>query len=379
MAADVAGAFRGSAVSVLLGVVLAMVLVPALGVVPSRAATAPVPLGTAAGFSVLAASTVTNTGATVISTDLGLSPGTSVTGFPPGAVGGTIHAADATAAQAQADQIAAYDNAAGRTPDTTLAGDIGGRTLKPGVYASASSLAITGTLTLDGQGDPNAVFIIQLGSTLTTGTASTVSLTNGTQACNVFWQVGSSATLGTGSTFNGTILALTSITVTTGVSVTGRALAHNGAVTLDTDAVDGTAGEPGSLSISAPETRSLGSGAAGTTIAGALGEVTVDDTRGPGPSDWTATVAATDLTETGAPHIPAGALTYTPGAPVSGAGNGVFTPGTTGTLSATPRTAYSYEEGTGSNRLVWNPVLRIAVPFTAPGGTYSGTVTHSVA
>jgi hypothetical protein len=379
MAADVVRAFRRSAGSSFLAVGMAMALIPAFGVAPSSAATAPVALGTAADFSVLGASTVTNTGATVISTNLGLSPGTSVTGFPPGTVGGTIHAADATAAQAQADQIAAYNDAAGRTPTTTLAGDIGGTTLTPGVYNSTSSLGVTGTLTLNGQGDPNAVFIIQMGSTLTTGAASTVNLTNGTQACNVFWQVGSSATLGTGSTFNGTILALTSITVTTGAKITGRTLAHNGAVTLDTNTVDGTACEPGSLSISAPGASSLGSGAADTTITNTLGEVTVDDTRGTGPSDWIAAVTATDLTEPGAPHIPPSAMTYTSGAPVSGVGNGIFTPGTAGTLSAIPRTAYSHTAGTGNNQLTWNPTLSIAIPFTAPGGIYTGTVTHSVA
>ncbi|GAB2844522.1 hypothetical protein GCM10027176_55290 [Actinoallomurus bryophytorum] len=379
MAANVVRAFRGSAGSALLAVGMTLAFIPAFAVPPSSAATAPVALGTAADFSVLGASTVTNTGPTVISTNLGLSPGTSVTGFPPGAVGGTIHAADATAAQAQADQIAAYNDAAGRTPTTTLAGDIGGTTLTPGVYGSTSSLGITGTLTLNGQGDPNAVFIIQMGSTLTTATASTVNLTNGAQACNVFWQVGSSATLGTGSTFKGTILALTSITVTTGVSITGRTLAHNGAVTLDTNAIDGTTCEPGSLSISTPSARSLGSGTADTTITNTLGEVTVDDTRGTGPSDWIATVTSTDFTEPGAPHIPPSAMTYRPGAPISGTGDGLFTPGTTGTLSSTPRTAYSHTAGTGTNHLTWNPTLSIAIPFTAPGGTYTGTVTHSVA
>jgi hypothetical protein len=150
---------------------------------------------------------------------------------------GTIHAADAVAAQAQVDLTAAYNDAAGRTPATALPGDIGGMTLTPGVYNASSSLGITGTVTLDGQGDPNAVFIIQVGSALTTASGSVVNLINGAQACNVFWQVGSSATLGTGSTFNGNILALTSITATTGANVNGRLLARNGAVTLDTNVV----------------------------------------------------------------------------------------------------------------------------------------------
>ncbi|GAB2825826.1 hypothetical protein GCM10027176_32770 [Actinoallomurus bryophytorum] len=203
----------------------------------ARAATAPVNLGTAGNFAVLGGQTVTNTGPSVITGDLGVSPGSAVTGFPPGTVFGTIHAADAVAAQAQVDLTAAYNDAAGRTPATALPGDIGGLTLTPGVYNASSSLGLTGTVTLDGQGDPNAVFIIQVGSALTTASGSVVNLINGAQACNVFWQVGSSATLGTGSTFSGNVLALTSISATTGANVNGRLLARNGAVTLDTNVV----------------------------------------------------------------------------------------------------------------------------------------------
>jgi hypothetical protein len=344
-----------------------------------RAAQTPVDLGAADSFSVLAGTTVTNTGATVIGLDLGLSPGSAVTGFPPGTVSGTVHAADAAAAQAQADLTAAYDDAAARTPSTTVAGDIGGQTLTPGVYNSTSSLGITGTLTLDGQGDPNAVFIIQMGSTLTTASASTVNLINGAQACNVFWQVGSSATLGTNSTLRGDILALTSITVTTGVRIIGRALARNGAVTLDTNDIAGGTCAPGALTISVPASRSLGTGAPATTVTFTLGNVTVDDLRGANPAAWTATVSSTDFTATGVPSIPAGAVTYTPNAEVSHVGNGTFTAGTAGTLSSSTRTAYVHTGGTGSNQLIWNPTLTVAVPNTATATTYTGTIMHSVA
>ncbi|GAB2825832.1 hypothetical protein GCM10027176_32780 [Actinoallomurus bryophytorum] len=216
----------------------------AVGRPHAHAGQPPVNLGTAANFGVLAGSTVTNTGPTVVNGDVGLSPGTAVTGFPPGTVSGTIHAADAVAAQAQIDLTAAYNDAASRGPAALVAGDLGGQTLTPGVYQSGSSLGITGTVTLDGQGDPNAVFIIQMGSTLTTASNSRVRLINRAQAANVFWQVGSSATLGTNSIFVGNILALTSITVTTGVKIFGRALARNGAVTLDTNIIRSTAGEP---------------------------------------------------------------------------------------------------------------------------------------
>ena len=196
-----------------------------------------VELGAAGSFSVLGASTVTNTGPTNLGGDLGVSPGTAITGFPPGTLQGTTHSADAQAGAAHTDLQAAYNDAAGRTPTETVAGDLVGRTLNAGVYNSASSLALSGTLTLDAQGDPEAVFIFQMGSTLTTASASHVTLINGAQPSHVFWQVGSSATLGTGSSITGTIMALASITVTTGVTIQGHALALNGAVTLDTNTI----------------------------------------------------------------------------------------------------------------------------------------------
>ncbi|MEO6957614.1 MAG: ice-binding family protein [Antricoccus sp.] len=202
---------------------------------PADAAEAPVGLGTAASYSVLAGTTVTNTGPSKLSGDLGVSPGTAITGFGTGngTAAGATHAGDAAALQAQKDLVTAYDDAAGRAPTALVAGDLVGKTLTAGVYKSTDSLALSGTLTLDAQGDPNAVFIFQVASTLITASSSRVSVLNGAQACNVYWQVGSSATLGTTSTFVGTIMALTSISVTTGTTVAGRALARNGAVTLD--------------------------------------------------------------------------------------------------------------------------------------------------
>jgi hypothetical protein len=190
-------------------------------------------------FSVLAGTTVTNTGSTVVSGDVGVCPGTAVTGFPPGSTGGTIHIADGVASLAQATLTAGYIDAAGRAGGTSVAGDLVGQTLTSGVYTSTSSLADSGDLTLDAQGNPSAVFIFQIASTLTTGSGSHIVLANGAKACNVFWQVGSSATLGTNSVFKGNIMALTSITITTGVNLEGRALARNGAVTLDTDVITG--------------------------------------------------------------------------------------------------------------------------------------------
>ena len=209
-------------------------------VVPSDQAAAqqaPIGLGTADNFAVLSGQGVTNTGPTTINGDLGTWPNPSVTGAGL-TVTGSIHAADAVAQQAQADTTIAYNDAAGRTPVSTVATELGGQTLTAGAYNSSSgTFEITGPLTLNAQGDPNAVFVFQAASTLLTASASTVNLVNGATACNVFWQVGSSATLGTNSTFRGTVLALASITVTTGVTIEGRALARNGAVTLNTDTI----------------------------------------------------------------------------------------------------------------------------------------------
>ena len=199
---------------------------------------APVGLGTATSFAVLAGAAVTNTGPSMISGDLGVSPGSAVTGFPPGLVSnGTIHAADAVAAQAQADLTTAYNDAAGRTPRDAVPPDLGGLTLLPGVYNRATTMGLTGTVTLNAQGNPNAVFIFQAGSSLITASGSTVALINGASPCNVYWQVGSSATLGTNTTFVGSILALTSASVQTGTTVNGRVLARNGQVSLDTNTI----------------------------------------------------------------------------------------------------------------------------------------------
>jgi len=206
---------------------------------PALAQTQP-PLASAQSFAVLGYSTVTNTGSTVLTGDLGVSPGTAVTGFPPGIVtGGSIHAADATARQARADATTTYDDLKSQACNTTYSvpTDLGGKRLVPGVYCFASSAAITGTLTLDAGGDSSATFIFLMGSSLVTATDASVVLVNGAQRCEVFWQVGSSATLGTGTQLVGTVIALTSITLNTNAALSGRALALNGAVTLDSNTV----------------------------------------------------------------------------------------------------------------------------------------------
>jgi len=203
-------------------------------------ATAQISLGTAQNFGVLGGSTVTNTGATTVNGNVGVSPGSAVAGFPPGVVvGGAIHSNDAVAMQAQNDLTTAYNNIASTPCTVDLTGqNLGGLTLTPGVYCFSSSAQLTGALTLNGLGNPNALFLFKIGSTLTTASGSSVTVINAGSGCNnVYWQVGSSATLGTGTSFSGDILALTSITLTTGANTSGRALARNGAVTLDTNNV----------------------------------------------------------------------------------------------------------------------------------------------
>lgn len=194
-----------------------------------------VPMAGASSLAILAGSAVTSTGATVITGDLGLSPGTSVGGFPPGILNGTLHINDAIATQAKLDLTAAYNDAAGRTATdiVTLSGNIGGLTLTPGLYKSTSSLAISsGDLTFDAKGNANAVFIIQIASTLTTTSGRKVILSGGALASNIFWQVGSSATFGTTSVFKGTVMAMQAITFNTGATLNGRALARNGGIVL---------------------------------------------------------------------------------------------------------------------------------------------------
>jgi len=255
----------------LVGAVLLIEPISAASAFPNPA---PVPLGTAGTFTVLAGSTVTNTGSTVISADtgvggnLGVSPGSAVTGFPPGVVTppGVQHLGDGAAGGAQTDAGHALTVAQGLTPNHTFAPvwDLVGQTFTAGVYNDPSSFALSGTVTLDGGGNPDSVFIFQAGSTLITSASSVVALTNGAQACNVFWAVGSSATLGASSLFNGTILASTAATIGDGTQIQGRVLAGSAAVTLSDDLIHTPACAPSSGVSQAPL---FGRMAMGTTAA----------------------------------------------------------------------------------------------------------------
>jgi ice-binding like protein len=220
-------------------------LIAAANLTSALASTAP-PLGTTTSYAILAGTTVTNTGNSVISGDLGVSPGTAVTGFPPGTLNGTQRTgANPAVITAKTDLTTAYNAAASSPCNFNQTGaNLGGQTLIPGTYCQTTAPTLTGTLTLSG----NGVYIFQIGSTLITAPGATVALTNGAQACNVFWQVGSSATLDTTTTFVGTIMALTSISLNNGASIAGRALAQNGAVTL----INNTITVPGSCTAPVP-------------------------------------------------------------------------------------------------------------------------------
>jgi hypothetical protein len=303
------------------------------------AAEARVGLGTAQSFAVLGGAGVTNTGPSVINGDLGTCPTPAITGFPPGAVNGTIHAADAVACGAQSDLTIAYNDAAGRAPNTTYPGptDLGGQTLTPGVYMTATSFAITGTLTLDAQGDPNAVFIFQAGSTLITAPNSNVSLLNGAQACNVFWQVGSSATLGVGSMFVGTILALTSIAANTNAVVQGRLLARNGSTTLDSNTITAPVCAPpvtttSSTTVIAPTTTAV--------------PATTSTTTAPVTSTSSTTTAPTTTSTTPPTSSTVATTTTTTIAPATTTTTSTVAPATTTTSSTTTAIAGTAAVGT---------------------------------
>jgi hypothetical protein len=245
-------------------------------------ASATVGLGSAASFSVLGGSTVTNTGPTTMFGDLGLSPGSSVTGAPH--VLGQTHVDDAVAIGAKNSLTTAYNNAASRPSNGSAGTDLAGQVFLPGVRSASSSLLLSsGSVTLDAQGNPNAVFIFQIGSTLITGSNTSVVLVGGAQACNVFWQVGSSATLGTGTRFVGTIMASATITANTAATIHGRLLARTGAVNLDTNTIT-TSNCPSSVS---------GSGGGTETTTGAGGSGPGAGTTAPLPLIGSRTVGKT--------------------------------------------------------------------------------------
>lgn len=391
------------------GLVLWAGIVLACSFFCASSALAQISLGTAESFGVLAGSAVTNTGPTVVTGNLGVSPGTAVTGFPPGIVtGGTIHLNDAVAAQAQSDLTTAYNAIVGTPCNVDLTGqNLGGLTLTPGVYCFSTSAQLTGILTLNAQGNPNALFIFKIGSSLTTASGSSVQVINGGNDCNVFWQVGSSATLGVGTAFAGNILALSSITMTTGSTLSGRALARNGAVTLDTNMVaicapavtcpvitvnpatlpNGVVGTPYSQTVSAvggtaPYTFAVSSGALpnGLTLNSTTGVISGTPTAA---GSFNFIITATDAN--GCP----GSRPYTigiagaAGCPVINVNPATLPPGVIGTpysqtISATggtPPYTFTVSSGTLPPGLTLNPMTGVISGTPIAAGQFNFTIT----
>ncbi|MEV6650031.1 ice-binding family protein, partial [Streptomyces sp. NPDC051219] len=256
------------------GVLTLLVAFAVVAVTPTRANAATfVQLGTATPFAVLAGTAVTNTGASVITGDVGVDPGEAIGGFPPGiVVGGTFHAGDEVAEDAKADLVTAYNNAFAQPTEFALSAAPVTPTLIPGTYAVESGLLVNGVWTLDAQDNPDAVWVFKVPAGLTTATGSSVVLQNGAQACNVFWVTDESATIQAGSNFVGTLMALTSITVVNGADIEGRVLARNGAVTLDTNVITRPAGcdaPPTTTTTTTTAADAAGADAAGADAAGA--------------------------------------------------------------------------------------------------------------
>lgn len=366
---------RRAAAPVGIGAACAAVLLLFVGAMPASADTTidgPIDLGSAAEFGVLGASTVTNTGPTTITGDVGLSPGSEVTGFPPGLFSGTLHATDEVAALGQSDLLTAMGVASSLTPNTQGLGDLTGLSLTPGVY-SGGELSLSGQLTLSGTAE--SVWVFQAASTLITGTGASIVLTDGASACNVFWRVGSSATLGAATAFAGTILADESITAVTGATVEGRLLAANGAVTLDSNVITRPSGcddGSGSVVSTSPTITSapLPGGTVGTTY-----DSTVTSTGSP---DATYTVTSGALPPGLVLDSVTGGVTGTPTTPGTYTVTITASNGTTPDDSVTSTIVISPPSGPVAEQPITPPGDITRLPDTGIDGATAGLVGGSL-
>lgn len=343
-------------------------------------------LGSASGYAILATTSITNTGYSSFDGDIGVSPGTAVTGFPPGVLTGVIHGGDAVAAAAQADLAAAYKDAAARPANTVIDGDLAGRTLTSGVYRAAAAIAISTTLTLDGQGNPNAIFIFQVDAALNTAAVSRIILINGAQAARVYWQVAGEVMLGAGSTFTGTILGLAAITLGADVGYLGRALTANGAVTTNAAHSTGPAPPGGNLTATtagATLSRVTLLGTEPQFSTGVSSQWSIVDARGTGAA-WTLSVSATAPTsaagtvESEARVLPAANLSITPGTITTGpntdARTGITPPQLA--LSNAPQTLIA-AVGPQRGTYLLTPTFSLMIPANAFRSNYSGVIEDS--
>jgi hypothetical protein len=341
----------------------------------------PVALGQAGTFSVLGGATVTSTGGTILSAALGASGAGAVAAAPAVTVNGGTHFGDTTYSNALGDAMLAYSDAAGRSPLAySVPGDLGGATFSPGVYHSAAAIGLTGTVTLDGGGDPDAVFVFQIGGTFGPAASSRVVLTGSASAANVFWQVVGATTIGASSVISGTILTTAAVTVGNSASLDGRVLSTSGDITLAANAITAAA-SAGTLSITTAPGVDLGTFARGTTISGQLGPVHVVDTRsGTSGAGWVASVSATAFTPPAGPAILATSIRYFVG-PVAkvthmSSSMNISTPAD---LSVTtPAVAAVGASGNNAAMATWNPIIAVDVPDSAVAGIYTSVVTYTV-
>jgi hypothetical protein len=346
-----------SAVTITLGV--AMLLPTSAG-----AAVVPVGLGTASSFAILAGSAITNTGTSIIGGDIGSYPTPTETGVPDMVLTGTDHSGDAVTQQAKTDLLTAYNTAVGESPATAVATELGGTTLTPGIYSSAT-MQITGILTLDTGGDPNALFVFQASTTLTTASDSAVLVVGGL-ACNVYWQVGSSATLGVRSHLVGNVLAATSITATTNASVQGRLLALDGAVTLDTNSVTNTGCAAAPVATTTPTTAVPTTAAPVPTTAAPTPTTAVPTPTTAVPTPTTVTPTPTTAAPTPTTAVP-GSTPATPTTVTSGPASPLPTP-TTAVATASPGPVATLPGTPVTGGEIASPTPELAVP-TVPNGT----------
>ncbi|MBC7725814.1 MAG: DUF3494 domain-containing protein [Burkholderiaceae bacterium] len=346
----------------------------------------PLRLRTASAFSVLGGSTVNNVGPTTVNLDVGVSPGTVITGFPPGTTSGTMHAGDAVAAQAHADAVGAYEEAASLDASATIAGDLGGLTLRSGVYASAAAVSVSTTLILDGQNDPNGVWIFKVNAALGTAASSRIRLINGADLSRVFWQVTGAVSLGAASEFSGTVLSPATITVGTNMQLDGRVISLDGAVSLSTNTVASPPEEPGTLTATA-NGATLGSVVLdGVTTQFATGQSTgwsVSDERGSG-ARWTLTLSATVPTsaagtaDTIPRQLPVGSLAISTGpiTAMSGTDSAVGLTPSTLQLTDEPQTLLS-SPGAHRGTYTFDPAFTLTVPPGAYRSNFVGSIDGS--
>lgn len=347
----------------------------------------PLDLVSAINYSVLAATTVENTGSTVVNLNVGVSPGTTIHGFPPGTTtDGSFHPGDSDAAQARSDAYDAYSDATRRKPTQAIAGDLGGLILTSGVFHAGAAISLAGVLTLNAEGDPNAVFIFQLGAAFNTGAGSTIQLENGAQIANLFWQVQGAATLGASSAFSGTLITQGAISAGDQMTLSGRVISLSGSVSLGQVSVTSPSTKPGGLSASSspPQLSDVTLNGVSDQIAtDSSGAWSATDNRGTGAA-WSLTIEGTDFVsepgtvDTSARSIPVGSLTVQPGQ-ITGMSGSDPTSGlaaSTVTVSTTPQPLVS-SAGPNRGTYLFSPTFSLVVSPTTYRSNYSGQFKNS--